>query len=116
MASDNLCFLDLVEVGRRIQARQLSSVEVTKAMFDRIARHDGSLKSYATLTPDLALAAQSRQVVNGVGQFERPLRVAAVQVAVLVSNAEDDRVSLFGNLATFRCFEIGRARKVCAGR
>ena len=56
MASDDLCFLDLVEIGRRVQARQLSAVEVTQAVLDRIARLDGRLKSYVTLTGDLALA------------------------------------------------------------
>jgi amidase len=56
MASDDLCYLGLVEVGRRIQARQVSSAEVTQAVLDRIARLDGRLRSYATLTADLALA------------------------------------------------------------
>ncbi len=56
MASDDLCLLDLVEIGRRVQARQLSAVEVTQAVLDRIARLDGRLKSYVTLTGDLALA------------------------------------------------------------
>jgi hypothetical protein len=60
MASDDLCLLDLVEIGRRIQARQLSSVEVTQAVLDRIARLDGRLKSYVTLTADLALAEAGR--------------------------------------------------------
>jgi len=55
MALDDLCFLDLVEIGRRVQARQLSAVEVTQAVLDRIARLDGRLKSYVTLTRDLAL-------------------------------------------------------------
>jgi amidase len=56
MASDDICLLDLVEVGRRVQARQLSAVEVTKAVLDRIARLDRCLKSYVTVTEDLALA------------------------------------------------------------
>ncbi len=56
MPSDDLCYLGLLEVGRRIHARQLSSLEVTQAVFARIARLDPRLKSYATLTADLALA------------------------------------------------------------
>ena len=55
MASGDLCLLDLVEIGRRIQAKQVSSVEVTRAILDRISRFDGRLKSYATLTSELAL-------------------------------------------------------------
>ena len=56
MATDDLCLLDLVEIGRRVQARQLSSVAVTQAVLDRIERLDGRLKSYVTLTADVALA------------------------------------------------------------
>ena len=56
MAPDDLCLLDLVETGRRVQARQLSSVQVTQAVLDRIERFDGRLKSYVTLTADVALA------------------------------------------------------------
>jgi amidase len=60
MASDDLCYLGLVEVGRRIQARQVSSAEATQAVLDRIALLDGRLRSYATLTADLALAGAAQ--------------------------------------------------------
>jgi amidase len=60
MASDDLCYIGLVEVGRRIQARQASSSEVTQSVLDHIARLDGRLRSYATLTADLALAEAAR--------------------------------------------------------
>ena len=73
MASDDLCFLDLVEIGRRVQAGQLSSVEVTQAVLDRIARLDGRLKSYVTLTGDLALAQASKLTPRSPGaQFVVP--------------------------------------------
>jgi amidase len=55
MTSDDLCLVDLVDVGRRIRSGQLSSVEVTQAVLARIARLDRHLNSYATLTSDLAL-------------------------------------------------------------
>src|SRR5262245_44987469 len=48
--------LDLTDVARRLRARELSSVEVTRHLLERIARLDGRLRSYATVTPDLALA------------------------------------------------------------
>jgi Asp-tRNA(Asn)/Glu-tRNA(Gln) amidotransferase A subunit family amidase len=50
MTTDDLCFLDLVEVGRRIQSGRLSSVEVTQAVLARITKLDPHLRSYATLT------------------------------------------------------------------
>src|SRR4051794_15005057 len=49
-------YLSLREVGRRIAARQVSPVELTRAMLARIAKIDPVLKSYATVTGDQALA------------------------------------------------------------
>jgi amidase len=56
MPNPDLHYLELLEVGRLIQARELSSVEVTQSLLDRIGKLDGKLKSYATVTPDDALA------------------------------------------------------------
>jgi amidase len=67
MTLDELWYLDLVEVGRRIQARQLSSLDVTQAILDRIAQLDPRFKSYAKLTPDLALA-QARQADSEIAR------------------------------------------------
>ncbi|HJZ33457.1 MAG TPA: amidase [Hyphomicrobiaceae bacterium] len=81
MTSDDLCYLDLVDVGRRIQARQLSSLEVTRATLDRIARLDTRFKSYATLTPELALA-QAHQADSEIvlGTVRGPLHGVPVAV------------------------------------
>jgi amidase len=81
MTSDELCYLDLVEVGRHIKARQLSSVEVTQAVLDRVFRLDPRLKAYATLTPDLALA-QAREADNEIsrGTFRGPLHGVPIAV------------------------------------
>ncbi|MCW5582127.1 MAG: Asp-tRNA(Asn)/Glu-tRNA(Gln) amidotransferase GatCAB subunit A, partial [Luteimonas sp.] len=49
-----LFYCDLVEAGRRIQAREVSSVEVTGAMLNRIEALQPRLKAYATVTADLA--------------------------------------------------------------
>lgn len=71
MTQEDLCYLDLTEVGRRIRARELSSVDVTRAMLDRIAQLDGQLKSYATVTPELALeqaAEADREIARGVNR------------------------------------------------
>ena len=68
MKNDELVYLDLVEVGRRIGAGMLSSVEVTRALLERVAQLDGRLHSYARLTPELALAAAEqadREIAQG---------------------------------------------------
>src|SRR5215813_5834084 len=74
MTSDELCYLDLVDVGRRIQARQLSALEVTQAMLDRIIRLERRFKCYAEPTPELALA-QARQADSEIarGTLRGPL-------------------------------------------
>ena len=81
MTLDDLCFLDLVEIGRRVQARQLSAVEVTQAVLDRIARLDGRLKSYVTLTGDQALV-EAAQVDAEIarGAIRGPLHGVPVAV------------------------------------
>jgi len=81
MTVEDLCYADLVEVGQRVQARRLSSVEVTQAVLDRIARLDGRLKSYATLTADLALAqAKQADAEIGRGTIRSPLHGVPIAV------------------------------------
>ncbi len=89
MATEDLCLLDLVEVGRRVQAGKLSSVEVTRALLDRIARHDGRLKSYATLTADLALAQAKRADTEiARGEIRGPLHGVPIAVKDLCNTKD----------------------------
>src|SRR5882757_12259 len=60
MAATDLHYLSLDEVARRLKARKLSSVEVTRAILDRIETLDPRLKSYATVTPERALQDAAR--------------------------------------------------------
>jgi hypothetical protein len=53
----DLPYLTLTDVSRRIQSRELSPVDLTQRMLDRIAAVDSRLKSYATVMRDEALAA-----------------------------------------------------------
>ncbi|HEY1257925.1 MAG TPA: amidase [Stellaceae bacterium] len=49
-------FLTIAELGRLYDRRELSPVEVTQALLDRIAAHDGKLHSFIRVTGDVALA------------------------------------------------------------
>lgn len=60
MSSTDWHYLEAVEIGRRIQSKEISSVEATKAQLDRIAKLDGKLGSYAHLMADAALAEAGR--------------------------------------------------------
>ncbi len=60
MADSELHYLGLLEVGRQIQSRERSSVEVTQALLARIEAVDPRLRSYARQMPDQALADAHR--------------------------------------------------------
>ena len=56
---DDLYYASLQEVGRRIQSHDLSPVDLTRMMLDRIAKVDPHLKGYATVMSEQALADAS---------------------------------------------------------
>mgnify|MGYP001205398546 CR=1 FL=1 len=53
-------YLELLEIGRRIQNKEISSVEATRAQLERVQKLDGKLKSYATVMAEAALADAAR--------------------------------------------------------
>ncbi|HTO61969.1 MAG TPA: amidase [Bradyrhizobium sp.] len=67
--SENLCFLSAVELAARIARKDVSPVEVTRAVLTRAERMQGDLNCFITLCADEAIAqAQEaeRQVMAGV--------------------------------------------------
>ena len=69
-----LVYARLVDVARLIKSREISPVELTQAMLERIEALDGRLKSFATLTPDRALAAaRAAEEEIGAGTYRGPL-------------------------------------------
>jgi len=81
MTNTNLHYLGLVEVGKLIQSRKLSPVEVTQAELDRIARLDGALKSYSTVIGEAALAqAHAAEKEIASGKVRGPLHGVPVAV------------------------------------
>ena len=64
----DLCFTPATELAARIRDRDVSPVEVTQAVLDRIERHDGRINAFAHRTTDLALdtaRAAERAVMRG---------------------------------------------------
>ncbi len=57
MADAPLHYQTITDVSERIRAREISPVELTRAILDRIAALDGDLKSYATVMAEPAMAA-----------------------------------------------------------
>src|SRR5262249_2227547 len=64
----DVSFLTIAELNRLYGKRELSPVEVTKALFARIAAHDGKLHSFLRVTEEGALreaAAAERELMAG---------------------------------------------------
>ena len=78
----------LEEVARRLRAHDLSSVEATSALLDRIERLDGRLKSYAIVTPERALKdASERDAEAMAGRSRGPLHGVPIAVKDLCDTA-----------------------------
>ena len=60
MQSQELCYLTIAEAAQRLQAREISPVELTQAHLDRIQALDGRLNAYITVTAERALEEASR--------------------------------------------------------
>jgi amidase len=81
MAHNEWHYLELLDIGRRIQSKEVSPVEATRAQLDRIGRLDAKLKSYATLMADQALAdARLAETEIGKGNVRGPLHGVPIAV------------------------------------
>ncbi len=77
----DLAFLELLELSKQLQGGRVSPVEATRAELDRIQALDGTLKSYAFVMADAALA-QARQAEAEIGRGEIRGPLHGVPVAV----------------------------------
>ena len=57
---DDLHYKSIREVAGLIESREISPLELTRMMLDRIESLDGQLKSYATVTAERALASAGK--------------------------------------------------------
>lgn len=64
MSLDTIHFQALTTVAKHIQAGDISPVEVTEAILTRIETYDQGLKSYTTVTADLALEQAKKAEVE----------------------------------------------------
>ena len=81
MTDTPLHYMTITELATLIEARELSPVEVTNAMLDRIDTEDGHLKSYATVMSDHAVAsAQRAEREITAGDYRGPLHGVPIAV------------------------------------
>ena len=70
----DLCFASIVDLQPRLQAGELSPVELTEAVLQRVERHNEEMRVYISVVRDVALA-QARQAEEELraGQMRGPL-------------------------------------------
>jgi aspartyl-tRNA(Asn)/glutamyl-tRNA(Gln) amidotransferase subunit A len=74
MASEEIHYLSLTELAKRIEAKQLSPVELTQLYLDRSEKLGPRLNAYARLIPDLALSqAKAAEKEIQHGHYRGPL-------------------------------------------
>jgi amidase len=79
--NESLHYLSLHQVAKLIKTKQLSPVELTRQLLQRIESLDGKLHSYATVTHDLALQqAEQAEVDIMAGNYKGPLHGIPVAI------------------------------------
>src|SRR6266849_6507352 len=74
MLGEDILYLSLRELGKRIKSRTLSPVELTESYLARSERLGGRLNAYATLTQELALKqARAAEREIAAGRYRGPL-------------------------------------------
>jgi len=97
-----LHYASLMDVAKLIEAKELSPVELTRLMLDRIATVDGRLNSYATVMTEHALAAAriaEREIRSG--QYRGPLHGIPIAVKDLCYTKGVRTMGGLGVLADF---------------
>jgi aspartyl-tRNA(Asn)/glutamyl-tRNA(Gln) amidotransferase subunit A len=84
----NHAFLTISELSELIRTKQVSPVEVTKLMLQRIERLNPTLNAYITVTPDLAMtAAREAEAEIHRGSWRGPLHGVPIGVKDLFDTA-----------------------------
>jgi len=79
--SEAVHYLSLQDVAHRIAAHEISPVELTQRMLDRIAKLDSALKSYATVMRQQALVdARAAEQEIRAGKYRGPLHGVPIAV------------------------------------
>src|SRR5205085_9694859 len=72
--SDDILYLPITELSRRIRLKRLSPVQLTESYLERGRGIGARLNAYATLTPELALKqARAAEKEIAAGKYRGPL-------------------------------------------
>ena len=104
--TDELAGLNLSEIHRRLDLRELTSEELTRAALDRIRAHDGELGAFATVSAEAALT-RAREVDHELRSGGRRTPLHGVPIAIK-DNTEVEGVPLHAGSAVLEGYISGR--------
>ena len=81
MNNDELCFMPATRIAELVRNREVSAVQVTQAVIDRIEAIDDRLNAYCTVAADQALEA-AEAVDAGLGKGVDPGPLGGVPVSI----------------------------------
>ena len=88
METTDLSFLTIAEAARLIKARNISPVELTQALLERIAALDPQVNAFITITADLAMTqARVAEAEIAAGRYRGPLHGIAFGLKDLYNTA-----------------------------
>ena len=104
----DLAWLSIADAAKRLQARELSPVEYTNALLERIDRYDGSLHSFLHLAADRALDdARAAEAEIVAGNWRGPMHGGEPAFMVGVEGAPD----VLGDVRRLNQLEAGAAQR-----
>ncbi len=109
---DALFFADATDIGARLRAKELSSGDLTRAVLDRIAAHDGTLHAYELVMAESALAeARTADAEIARGTSRGPLHGVPLAVKDLCWTADAPTAAGMAIHRDFRAPEDGTVVK-----
>ena len=105
-----MAYKPITELAHLLRTRQVSSVELTPMCLHRAERFDGELRSYVTVTADLALE-QAAKAVEALARSEVVGPLAGIPLAHKDEFYTKDILTTCGSSASNRVNAAGSVRE-----
>ena len=79
MTEEDLCYLSATEMAAAIATREVSCVEVARAVIERIESLEPRINAFSAFTPDLALKSAERHAKASMAEIKVKAEVTAIR-------------------------------------